>query len=288
MSSRRRLDLLLRGLGLQRPGSTPVFAPSGDNLSAWLIGDEVTGTGATLAWPGLSSAGNSGFEVFDHDSGYDDEVIQPGTALDSKVTVEWPTSGTYPLLRSTTKTRTGFLGGGNNTGASYTIAAVVNPLASNQNGLTSGKVNANNPALFADSSSYARIGAIQNASGVAKVGVYHFDGVGATGDGCTPVTWPGGFGAWGLLWIVFTYVSGTTGTLAIRINATDLLSTTVPVLRGTTAADSDTVIGATGGGANAAAFRLAEMMVWPGQAFNSSQLAAKESYFRARYPSLGI
>lgn len=289
MSGRRRLDLLVRSLGLGRVGSSAPFNLAGENLSLWIRGDDATGTTSTLSWPGRSSAGVSSFAApFDHDSGFGNQVVRPGTALDSQVTVEWPSAASFPRLQSTTRTRIDFLGQGNNVGASYTLAAVVQPLSSNANGLASGKVNDANPALLADLSSYARIGAIQSASGVAKVGVYHFDGPGAVGDGCAPVTWPGGFGAWGLLWVSFAYVSGSSGTVAIRINASDMLSQSIPVMRGTTASDGNTISGATGGGTYAAGFRLAEMAVWPGVALSSSQISARESYFRARYPSLGI
>lgn len=166
------------------------------------------------------------------------------------------------------------------------MGAVVQLLASNVNGLTSGKTSMANPALLADAGSYVRIGTMHST---AAIGVCHLDGVsGPTTEGITPVAWPGGFGAWGLLWIVFDYVSGTTGTLSVRINGVDVASETLRVSRGSLGVDTAAAMGATGGGTNVAAFRLAEFMVYPGQAFNSAALAAKETYFAARYPSLGV
>lgn len=263
----------------------PVYDPATANLSVWQRGDGVSGSGATLSWAGRASAGSSASSTFVHSATYDNEVIASGTTLDSKPTVEWPVAGNYPLLDCSRAPRTALLGQGDNTGASYTVAAVIQPLASNTNNLTSTKTNDMNPALLQDTGGYVRIGTIHST---AKIGVYHLDGVSSVSEGIPPVAWPGGFGAWGLLWITFAYTSGTTGTISVRINGVDQLSQSLRVLRGAIGADGTTVSGAGGGGAYDGAYRLAELLVYPGQSFSSAQLATMESYFRARYPSLGL
>lgn len=273
----------LLAFGLPPGGSS--YDPGTSNLSVWLRGDGVTGTGATLSWAGRASSGTSSGTTFLHTGTYDDEVISSSTQLDAKATVEWPVAGSYPQLVCSEAFRTGLLGQGDDAGASYTVGAVIQPLASNANGLSGGDTTASNAALLQDTGSYGRIASIHSD---AKIGVYHYDGVGAVGEGIPPVAWPGGFGAWGLLWIVFDYVSGTTGTLRMRINGSDVATETLRVLRGSTGLDGTTTSGASGGGAHAAAFRLAELLVYPGQAFTGLQLATKETYFAARYPSLGL
>ena len=276
----------LVAFGLPPGGGGPtIYDPGTSNLSVWLRGEGVTGTGATLSWAGELSTGISAGSTFDHTATYGDEVIASGTTLDTRATVEWPTAGSYPQLVCAEAFRTGLLGSGDNVGASYTIGAVLQPLASNANGLSGGDTTANNASLLQDTGSYGRLATIHSD---AKIGVYHYDGVGAVGEGIPPVAWPGGFGAWGMLWIVFDYVSGTTGTLRMRINGTDVATETLRVLRGAVGLDGTTTSGASGGGTYAAAYRLAELLVYPGQAFTGSQLASKETYFADRYPSLGL
>lgn len=86
-------SLVAFGLGAGG-GAPPIYDPSASNLSVWLRGDEVLGTGATLDWSGRLSTGTSAGNGFVHSPGYLDEVIASATTLDGQPTVEWPVAAT--------------------------------------------------------------------------------------------------------------------------------------------------------------------------------------------------
>jgi hypothetical protein len=271
------------GTALPAP-APPAHDPATDNLSLWLRSpDSVAGTLGTLSWSSKASAGTSGAAAaFNHNLGYGDLVSQPSTALDGFTSVLWP--GANPLLESIDKVRA-LLGAGDSVAASYTAMYVIQPLASNTYGLTGGgKTAMTNPTVFGDPAGHVTH-AIMSDAGTCKVGVHHYNEDLATGDGTTPVAWPGGFGAWGLL--VITYTSG--GNVKIRINGVDLVNESVPANKGPSAADAIAYMGTLGGGAYVPSFRLAEVMLFPGQALSGAQVALREQgYFKTRYPSLGL
>ena len=283
MSGRRRVDLRL-GLSLQRGSAAAApHDPATDNLSLWLRTDSVSGTGATLAWASKASAGSSGgAAAMNHNTGYGDTVEQPSTTLDGHASVLW--AGANPLLESVDLVR-GLLGGGDSVGASYTAAYVIQPLASNTFGLTGGgKTGMTNPTVFGDPAGHVTH-AIMSDAATCKFGVHHYDEDLASGDGTTPVVWPGGFTAWGLAWVIHT----TGGTTKVRIQKADLSTDTIPSPKGPSAGDAIAYMGALGGGAYVPSFRLTELMLWPGQALSPAQIVAREQgYFKTRYPTLGL
>lgn len=283
MSGRRRVDLRL-GLSLQRGSAAAApHDPATDNLSLWLRTDSVSGTGATLAWASKASAGSSGSAAaMNHNTGYGDTVEQPSTALDGHDSVLW--TGAYPLLESTDLVRT-LMGAGDSAPASYTVAYVVQLLASNTFAVDGGgKVDVGNPTLFGDP--YGQMQhAVMSDGGVAKVGVHHYNEDTATGGGTTPATLPGGFGAWNLLWV--SYTSG--GNVRIRANGSSLVDESIVPNQGPTGTDAIIYMGSLGGGSQVAEFRLVELMVFPGQALSTPDMVTREQgYFKTRYPTLGL
>lgn len=264
-------------------GAPASHDPATDNLSLWLRTDTLSGTGITFAWSSKASAGTSGVAAtFNHSTGYGDLVEQPSTSLDGYASALW--TGASPMIESLDLTRA-LLGAGDSVGASYTVAYVVQPLASNTYGLTGGgKTDAANPTIFGSPTS-AVVHAIMSDAGTCKVGVHHIDEDLASGDGTTPVVWPGGFGTWGLMWVVYT--SG--GNAKVRVQETDLVDELIPAAKGPAASDYVAYFGTLGGGAYAPSFRLAEMMIYPGQALSGAQMITREQgYFKTRYPSLGL
>lgn len=286
MSGRRRVDLRL-GLSLQRGGaaSPPPAShdPATDNMSLWLRTDSVSGTGATLAWASKASAGASGSAAaFNHNTGYGDTVEQPSTALNGYASVYW--AGAYPVLESTDTTRAK-LGAGDSTPASYTAAYVMQPLASSGYALDGGgKVDVGNPGVFGAADS-GLVHAIMSDAGTCKVGVHHTNEDAVTAGGTTPATWPGGFGAWGLMWV--SYTSG--GNVRIRINGVDLVNEAIVANQGPAGTDQIIYMGTLGGGAYVPEMRVVEVMIFPGQALDAAAMAAREDgYFATRYPLLGL
>lgn len=266
-----------------KSSAAAVHNPATDNLSLWLRTDSVTGTTSTLSWASKASAGTSGSaSAMVHDTGYGDTVEQPSTSLSGYASVLW--TGAYPALSTANLTRA-LLGAGDSTPASYTAAYVMQPVASNQYVLDGGgKVDVGNPGVFADLyGNFAHV--IMSDGGTCKVGVHHANADAATAGGTTPATWPGGFGAWGLMWV--SYTSG--GNVRIRINATNLVDEAIVTNQGSTATDPAAWMGSLAGGAAVPEFRLVEMMLWPGQALSAGQISTREQgYFRTRYPALGL
>lgn len=256
--------------------------PATDNLSLWLRTDSVTGSGATLSWASKASAGTSGSAApMVHDTGYGDTVTQPSTALDGFASVIW--TGAYPLLTSTDLVRA-LLGAGNSAPASYTVAYVVQPRASNQYILGGGKVDAGNPTLLGNASGTLSH-AIMSDAGTCKFGVYHVNADAVTSGGTTPFAWPGNFGAWGLVWV--SYTSG--GNVRVRVNGTNYVDESIVAFQGPTAGDTAAWMGSQSGGASVPDFRMVEMMIFPGQALTGAALTTREAgYFATRYPSLGL
>ena len=257
--------------------------PATDNLSLWLRTDSVTGTTSTLSWASKASAGTSGSAApMVHDTGYGDTVEQPSTSLDGHGSVLW--TGAYPALNTVDLTRA-LLGAGNSTPASYTAAYVMQPVASNQYVLDGGgKVDVGNPCVFADL--YGNLAhVIMSDAGTCKVGVHHYNEDTVVAGGSTPATWPGGFGAWGLMWV--SYTSG--GNVRVRINGTNLTDEAIVTNQGPSGTDAAGWMGSLGGGAAVPEFRLVEMMLFPGQALTGTDLTTREQgYFKTRYPSLGL
>lgn len=257
--------------------------PATDSLALWLRTDSVTGTTSTLSWASKASAGGSGSaDPMVHSTLYGDTVEQPSTSLDGFASVLW--TGAYPLLESIDLTRT-LLGAGDSTPASYTAAYVVQPVASNQYVLDGGgKVDVGNPAFFGDTNGrLAHV--VMSDAGTCKVGVIHYNEDTATSGGTTPAVWPGGFGAWGLLWV--SYTSG--GNVRVRINGTDLTDEAIVTNQGPSGSDLPAVMGSMGGGAAVPEFRCVEVMLWAGQALTGVALTTREQgYFKTRYPSLGL
>jgi hypothetical protein len=176
------------------------------------------------------------------------------------------------------------LGAGDSTPASYTAAYVMRPLTSNAYTLSGGKVDWGNPGVFASAGGNLTH-VIMSDAGTCKVGVHHRNEDTATGGGSSPATWPGGFGAWGLMWV--SYTSG--GNVRVRINGTNLTDDTIVTNQGPTWSDAITHMGTMGGGAFVATFELVELMIFPGQALSAGQMATREAgYFDPRYPSLGL
>lgn len=257
--------------------------PATDNLSLWLRSDSVTGTGATLAWSSKASAGTSGAaNALNHNTGYGDTVEQPSTALNGYDSVLW--TGAYPVLESVNTMRA-LLGAGDSTPASYTAAYVMQPLASNGYALDGGgKVDVGNPGVFGDAGS-GLVHAIMSDAGTCKVGVHHTNEDAVTAGGTTPATWPGGFGAWGLMWVSYT----SSGNVRIRINGVDLVNEAIVTNQGPAGTDQIIYMGTLGGGAYVPEMRVVEVMIFPGQALTGAQETAREQgYFKTRYPLLGL
>lgn len=259
--------------------------PASDTLSLWLRGDsELTGDLATLAWGSRASAGASGSASFAHYG--TDEVTQPGTSFDGYASVHF--AGVAPQLVGAELTRTTLLGGGDSTAASYTAAYVVQPLASAWHNVDGGGLyTAANAVVLGDDQSYMGH-IISGDGGVAKFGAFHYeDGVGYSGT--TPQTWPGDFGTWGLLWVVYT-VSSTMKLRAKTVGNAPVESThaIVPTV-GMAVYDAVAKMGAYGAGGYSLTMRIAEAMLWPGQALSAGQITTREQgYFKTRYPSLGL
>lgn len=257
--------------------------PATDNLSLWLRTDSVTGTTSTLSWASKASAGTSGgAAALNHNTGYGDTVEQPSTALNGYASVLW--TGAYPVLESIDTTRA-LLGAGDSTPASYTAAYVMQPLASSGYALDGGgKVDVGNPGVFGAADS-GLVHAIMSDAGTCKVGVHHTNEDAVTAGGTTPATWPGGFGAWGLMWV--SYTSG--GNVRIRINGVDLVNEAIVTNQGPAWTDQIIYMGTLGGGAYVPEMRVVEVMVFPGQALTGSALTTREQgYFKTRYPALGL
>ena len=270
-----------------KSGAAAAHDPATDNLSLWIRSDSVTGTLATLSAASKASAGSSGSAApMDHDLSYGDLVEHPSTALDGHNSVLWV--GIYPRLLSTAKVHA-LLGIGDSAPASYTVAYVVQPLASNRYGLDGGgQVAATNPTIFGDPYGYLTH-AIMDDGGTCKIGVHHQNEDAIYPDpaegGTTPAAWPGGFGAWGLMWV--SYTSG--GNVRIRVNGTDLVNEAIVMHQGPSAGDQVAVMGTLGFGGYVAEFRLVEMMIFPGQALTGASLTTREQgYFKTRYPALGL
>lgn len=259
--------------------------PATDTLSLWLRGDsELTGDLTTLAWGSRASAGASGSASFAHTGS--DEVTQPGTSFDGTVSVHF--TGTTPQLLGAELTRTTLLGGGDSIAASYTAAYVVQPLSAAQhNEDGSGYYSAQNAQIFGDSNQYVGH-VISDDGGTCKFGLWHYEaGVGYSGT--APQTWPGGFGTWGLFWVVYTVSS----TVKVRVktvgNAVAETTHAIGPTVDTAASDTVAMLGAFGAGAYTLNMRLAEAMVWPGVALSGAQISAREQgYFKTRYPTLGL
>lgn len=262
-------------------GAAPAWDPATDNLSLWLRTDSVTGTASTLSWASKASAGTSGAaSALNHSTGYGDTVVQPSTALNGHSSVLW--GGAYPLLEGIDGVRA-LLGAGDSTPASYTAAYVMRPLTSNAYTLSGGKVDWGNPGVFASAGGNLTH-AIMDDGGTCKVGVRHYNDDTATSGGTSPAVWPGGFGAWGLMWV--SYTSG--GNIRIRINGTDYIDDPIESNQGPTWSDAITHMGTMGGGASVATFELVELMIFPGQALAGAALTLREQgYFKTRY-SLGL
>ncbi len=265
-------------------GAAAPHDPATDNLSLWLRSpDSVTGNNNTLVWSSKASAGSSGSAAdFVHSGGYGNLVEQPSTSLDGFTSVLWPYG--YPLLESVGQVRA-FLGAGDSVAASYTAMYVVQPISSNTYGLTGGgKTAMTNPTVFGDPAGHVTH-AIMDDGGTCKVGVHHYDEDTATGDGTTPVVWPGGFNAWGLWCISYT----ADGNVKLRINGSNLIDESIPANKGPSASDAISYMGTLGGGAYVPNFLLAELLIYPGQALSDAQMIAREQgYFKTRYPSLGL
>lgn len=277
---RRRFDLGL-GFGLQRPAAV-VHDPAADTLSLWLRSDdELTGDLTTLAWGSRASAGASGAAAFLH--GGSDEVTQPGTAFDGLASVHF--AGTAPRLDGAEQVHTTLLGGGDDVAASYTAAYVIQPLTAAAHAVDGGGLyTASNPTIMTDGA--GNVGhVISSDGGTAKFGAFHYEsGVGY--GGTSPVVWPGGFGTWGLLWFAWTAAS----TIKMRAktvgNAAVESTQSITQLKMPAASAGLGFLGAIMYGMTA---RLAEVMLWPGQALSPAQIASREQgYFKTRYPSLGL
>lgn len=256
--------------------------PATDTLSVWLRSSELTGTGLTLDWPGKASAGTSATNGFATDATGD--VSQPSTSLDSNASVLW--SGAAPRLVSSALTRTTILGGGDSVGASYTVAYVLQPVSASAQFVDGGGLyTTTNAEIFGDRSGGWLRHIVSSDAGTCKVGAYHYeDGLGY--GGTTPMTWPGGFGTWGLLWMVYTLSS----TLKIRIktvgNVAAETTHAIPVPLGSAASDIAAEIGEP---TLIHGMRMVEMMAFPGQALSAGQISTREQgYFKARYPTLGL
>ena len=267
--------------------SAGVWLPASDALSSWLRPELLSGTGATLLWPGETSAGTSAAQDFAHCTV--DEVEQPSTALDGIVSAYWHTTAGMPQLDTSASgkiLRTDFLGQGDEIGASYTCAYVIQPLSSTRFNVPLGLTGLSNPSVLGENGAYLSH-ALMDDAGTCKVGVGHYDWTLAANTGSVPLVWPGGFGVWGLMWVVYTL---GTSTVKVRIktagNAAIEQSDVVAIPRIPTAFQSRAIIGSTGGGV--LEMRMCEMMTWAGQALSPAEIATREAYFKSRYPSLGL
>jgi hypothetical protein len=237
-------------------------------------------------WPGTASAGTSAaHSLVAAAAGYNYDVA-PGGTIDGLAAVEWPSAAPYPLAVGATPHRTTLLGGGDSVEASYTIACVVQPLGSNTNAVSGGgKVTTANGCIFSDGHSYQGIYLLSDG-GTAKFGVAHATST-PSEDGTVPITWPGGFNTWGLLFVSYDHVAST---ITIRVNGTTVHTAAIGDVVGPAAADTiGSLAGATGGGAGSAKMRMQELAIWPGVAKTVVEMQAIEAdYFADRFPSLGL
>lgn len=267
-------------------GAPAAHDPATDNLSLWLRTDSVTGTTSTLSWASKASAGSSGSAApFIHS--YTDLVTQPATAFDGFSSVSFQGDPTPAILVTTDLTRTTLLGGGDFVTASYTVAYVVRPVSAGQHNVDGGGLyTSSNAGLFGDPSSYIEH-ILSNDGGVCKFGASHFqDGVGY--GGTAPVAWPGNFGTWGLLWMVYTASS----TLKMRVktvgNAAVESTQAIVEIMGYAIYDYPAAIGSVNF-SDINDTNMVEIMIWPGQALSPAQITTREQgYFKTRYPSLGL
>lgn len=260
--------------------------PGADTLSLWLRGDsELTGDLTTLAWGSRASAGASGSASFDHYGA--DTATQPGTSFDGTPSVYFP--DITAQLDAAENFHTTYLGCGDDVGANYTVAYVVQPLSSNAHNVDGGGLyTAANTILLGDFGGYGGH-IISSDGGTAKFGAIHWDSaLGYAGAyATTPVTWPGGFGTWGLLWFIYT-LAGTSMKMRVKTvgNAAVESTQTVNAFKLASASASPAMLGGFGGGLT---LRIAEVMIWPAQALSSAQISAREQgYFKTRYPTLGL
>ncbi|MBL0198588.1 MAG: hypothetical protein IPQ09_31090 [Myxococcales bacterium] len=115
------------------------------------------------------------------------------------------------------KART-LLGAGDSTAASYTAAYVVQPISANVFGVDGGgKTTGLNSTIWGDAEGKL-VHAFMDDGGTCKFGVHHTNADASTEGGTTPVVWPGGWGAWGLVWM--SYTNG--GNVRVRINGSNV------------------------------------------------------------------
>lgn len=276
-------------LGKRSSLFTSTHDPAGDSLSVWLRSSEFSGSGITFDWPGKASAGTSAANGFGH--AVANEVESPSTTFDGYASAYWHNTAGQPQLDTTASgkmLRADLLGQGDATSASYTACYVVQPVSSNRYDVSSGQTGLGNPGFLGEQAEYF-LHAMMSDAGTCKVGVSHYDSVGATTGGTAPLVWPGGFGTWGLLW--FSYTDG--GTIYTRLktvgNAVVTATETIAIPRIPAAWATQAEIGSMGGGGDVGELRMVEMMVWAGQALSAAQIATREQgYFKARYPTLGL
>lgn len=286
---------LIRSSGVAAP-----FDPATDNLSLWLRSDDAVngaGTYPNFRWPGRAAASSSApsgasstAKGFVPRPGYADSVFRQSTVqLDSQDTVEWPTAAPYPAVYDEDNLgRVDYFGPyvahpsapATFDTSSYTIGLALQPLASNTNGQSGGNVTYANAAIIGGMSEYLSV-LLLDDGGTAKFGITHYDAVASALRPSPVFTWPGGFGAWGLLWISY---EATTETLIVRVNGTTLYSGTLARTR-QASFPGRVIIGCSDGGTNKAKFRLAECM-FANQSRPALDLQTRETYFHARYPSL--
>lgn len=289
MSGRRRVDLRL-GLSLQRSSAAP-YDPAVDNLSLWLRSENLSGTGATLAWAGKASAGSSAANGFGH--AVSDEVVLAAGFIDGYDAAYWQNTAGQPRLDSVASgklLRSDILGQGDSVGASYTACYVGTPVSSNRYDLTGGtQTGLGNPAFLGEQAEFFSH-AIMSDGGACKVGVSHYDATLAVTGGTTPMVWAGGFGVLGLMWVSYDLGAGT---VTVRVktagNAGASLTESIPIPRIPVGWHAEAQIGSIGGGGDIGELYLAEAQVRPGVALSGAQMAAiEQGYFKARYPSLGL
>lgn len=266
----------------------PSFNPSTDTLSLWLRSPdaELTGDLTTLAWGSRASAGASGSASVGHYG--TDAVTQPGTSFNGFSTVHFPS--TDAQLSSAQNAHTTLLGCGDDVGANYTVAYVVQPLSSGAHVVDGGGLYTYaNAMLLGDFGGYMGH-VLSSDGGTAKIGALHWDSaLGIAGSyGTTPFTWPGGFGKWGLVWFIYT-LSGTSMKMRVKTAGAAVSESTQTLNALKFAAASASVAILNGGTGAGLTMRIAEVMIWPGQALTGAQITAREQgYFRSRYPTLGL
>ena len=272
-------------LFIHMPLAAAPHDPATDTLSLWLRGDdELTGDLTTLAWGSRASAGASGSASFLHAGS--NEVTQPGTAFDGFTTVYF--AGATPRLDGAEYVHTTLLGGGDDVAASYTAAYVIQPLSAAAHTVDGGGLYVpgfgGNPTILVDAGDVVGH-IISSDGGTAKFGAYHYEsgvGYGAT----APVVWPGGFGTWGLLWFVWTVAS--TMKMRVKTVGSGAVESTQAIAQVKMPA-AGAGLGFLGAIVLGITARVAEIMIWPGQALSGAQITAREQgYFKTRYPTLGL